>query len=313
VGRGAEEEDAVDDARKPLGGMRLGVLGKGGSGKSTLVVLLAKSLRRLNYEVCVLDSDSTNVGLFRALDLAESPRPLIDHFGGTVFSGGVVTCPVDDPTPLPESDISIENLPAECFGISPEGIYFLVLGKMGQQGPGAGCDGPITKIARDLKISLGAGPVVTLLDFKAGFEDSARGVITGLDWAIMIVDPTSASIQMAIDLKCIVEQINIGVVPATGHLEDRALVEVANRMYKEAKIKGVSYVLNKIDSSGAEHVIRDRLQQGGITPIGVIHNDPVVSDGWLMGVPLDDIHSGQTVTQMLRNLETVIREKRIAA
>lgn len=302
----------MENARKPLNGKRFGVLGKGGSGKSTLVVLLAKTLRRLGYEVCVLDADSTNVGLFRALGLTESPRPLIEHFGGTVFSGGLVTCPVDDPTPLPEADISIEALPAEFHGQSADGVYFLVLGKMGQEGPGAGCDGPMTKIARDLRVRLGTSPVVTLLDFKAGFEDSARGVITGLDWAVMTVDPTSASIQMAIDLKRIVGQLVFGVIPATSHLEDRALVEMANRIYKEAAIEGVSHILNKIDSSETEHVIRDRLKEGGIVPIGVIQDDPAVSDCWLRGGPLDDTRTRVAVLRILHNLERVVRKNRVA-
>ena len=307
-----EEDDLVEDPRKPLNGMRFGVLGKGGSGKSTLVVLLAKTLRRLGYEVCVMDADSTNVGLFRALGLTESPRPLIEHFGGMVFSGGLVTCPVDDPTPLPAADISIEALPAEFRGQSADGVYFLVLGKMGQEGPGAGCDGPITKIARDLRVRLGAGLVVTLLDFKAGFEDSARGVITGLNWTVMTVDPTSASMQMAIDLKRIVGQLVSGVLPATRHLEDRTLVELANRIYKEATIEGVSYILNKVDSSETERVIRDRLKEGGIVPIGVIQDDPVVSDCWLRGAPLDDTSTGDAVLQILHNLETVVWENRVA-
>jgi Mrp family chromosome partitioning ATPase len=87
-------------ASKVLMGKRIGVLGKGGSGKSTVVVLLANALRGRGYQVCVLDADSTNVGLHRALGLNGPPRSLLDYFGGMVFRGGSVTCPVDDPTPL---------------------------------------------------------------------------------------------------------------------------------------------------------------------------------------------------------------------
>jgi hypothetical protein len=90
----------------PLQGCRLGIFGKGGSGKSTLAVLLARALNARGYEACILDADSTNVGLHQALGVPWPPRPLIEHFGGMVFSGGNVTCPVDDPTPLPGACVS---------------------------------------------------------------------------------------------------------------------------------------------------------------------------------------------------------------
>ena len=95
-----------------LKGQRIGIFGKGGSGKSTVAVLLAKALREVGYEVCVLDADSTNIGLSNALGIESPPAPLLEYFGGMVFSGGAVTCPVDDPAPLADADIDIEDLPS---------------------------------------------------------------------------------------------------------------------------------------------------------------------------------------------------------
>jgi len=91
---------AMADKDRALRSKRIGVFGKGGAGKSTLVVLLARALRERGYAVCVLDADSTNIGLPQALGLDQSPIPLMEHFGGMIFSGGSVTCPVDDPAPL---------------------------------------------------------------------------------------------------------------------------------------------------------------------------------------------------------------------
>ena len=286
---------------KILTGKRIGVFGKGGSGKSTAVVLLAKTLSDRGYPICVLDADSTNVGLHQALGLDESPVSLMNYFGGTVFGGGTVTCPVDDPTPLAGAEISLSGLPDRYYARSQRGLVFLTAGKIGDQGPGAGCDGPISKIARDLRIVAEGNHPVTLVDFKAGFEDSARGVITTLDWAIVIVDPTSASLQMAVNMKDLVDQIKAGVLPATSHLDSPALVAVANRIFQEATIKGVSFVLSRIEDETMEAYLREKLAEKGIRPIGTIHHNHSISLCWLKGLPLD-------VTEIREDLEGIVAE-----
>jgi CO dehydrogenase maturation factor len=270
-----------------LTGRRIGVFGKGGSGKSTTVALLAKTLVDRGYPVCVLDADSTNVGLHQALGLDKFPLSLMDYFGGTVFGGGRVTCPVDDPTPLAGAEIPLDRLPNEYYVQAPGGLVFLIAGKIGDQGPGAGCDGPVSKIARDFRILVEGQPPLTLVDFKAGFEDSARGVITTLDWAIVIVDPTNASLQMAANMRDLVDEIRAGVLPATAHLESPELVAIANRVFTEASIKGVLFVLSQVDDEVTERYLRGQLEERGIKSIGTIHRDPSISLSWLKGLPLD--------------------------
>jgi CO dehydrogenase nickel-insertion accessory protein CooC1 len=284
-----------------LTGRRIGVFGKGGSGKSTAVALLAKTLVDRGNPVCVLDADSTNVGLHQALGLDKSPLSLMDYFGGTVFGGGRVTCPVDDPTPLAGAKISLDRLPSEYYVQALGGLVFLIAGKIGDQGPGAGCDGPVSKIARDFQILAEGEPPVTLVDFKAGFEDSARGVITTLDWAIVIVDPTNASLQMAANMRDMVDEIRAGVLPATAHLESPDLVAIANRVFKEANIKGVLFVLSQIDDEVTEGYLREKLEEKGIRSIGAIHRDPSISLSWLKGLPLD-------LTETKADLERIVEE-----
>lgn len=287
---------------------KIGLFGKGGAGKSTVTIMLAGVLKDLGYEVSILDADSTNVGLSQALGLDRSPRSLIDYFGGMVFRGGRVTCPVDDPTPLADAEISLDTLPSEYFGRTIEGAYVLVAGKMGEQGPGAGCDGPMSKIARDLTLRLSKMSPVTLIDFKAGFEDTARGVVTGLDWALCVVDPTCASVQMAVDLARTVEELKAGAPPATKHLETPELVEIANRSYAHARIKGVLAALNKIDSEEAERILREKLAEGDVEPIGTIHEDPSIHLSWLRGTPLRWAGRWDEARGIAKKLEAAERE-----
>jgi CO dehydrogenase maturation factor len=296
------------DQKKALYGKRIGIFGTGGSGKSTVTVLLAKALRDLDYEVCVLDADSTNVGLPHALGTDKSPVPLLDYYGGMVFSGGAVTCPVDDPTPLDGADVTIGELPSAYHALSPEGIHLLLAGKLGDKGPGAGCDGPIAKIARDLRIHVAGLESVTLVDFKAGFEDSARGNIVSLDWIVVIVDPTTAAIQMAINMRDMVDQLRAGNLPATAHLEHPDLVALANQLYREADVKGVLFILNRIRNDETELYVLGRLAEKGIKPVGVIHDDPSLSMAWLKGGPLDGTKTKAEVEGIIEALERTERK-----
>jgi len=297
---------------RPLSGFRIGLFGKGGAGKSTVTVFLAKSLRTLGYSVVVLDADSTNVGLARALGIRGEPLPLIEHFGGMVFSGGRVSCPVDDPAPLEGASVVLGQLPADYVSRSPEGVWLLSGGKLGHLGPGAGCDGPIAKIARDLRVA-DAGPnEVMLVDYKAGFEDSARGALTTLDWALAVVDPTSAALQMAIHLSRMVKDIRGGVPPATRHLEPAAAAQ-AVQLFREARIEGVLSVLNRVGDEETERYLREVLERDGTRVLGVVRDDPSIQRQWLRGERLRSASLTEGAMRLAGQLEAVERDVRAGA
>jgi CO dehydrogenase maturation factor len=270
-------------AQRNLSGKRIGVFGKGGAGKSTLTVLLARTLQRKGYQVVLLDADSTNLGLYMALGIDHTPVPLMDYFGGMVFQGGKVTCPVDDPMPLEDSEINLDELPDKYYVVNSVGITLLTLGKIGDKGPGSGCDGPVSKIARDVRIYDNDRDLITLIDFKAGFEDSARGVITGLDWAIAVIDPTIAAIEMALSLNEMVKQIKNNVLPSTSHLESPELVMWANRVFQNASIERVFFIINRVPNERIESQLLEKLVKKGIKPIGILHEYPEIALSWLEG------------------------------
>ena len=61
--------------------MKISVCGKGGSGKSTIVSLLAERLAAAEKEVLIIDSDESNYGLHRHLGM-ENPKEFTGFFGG---------------------------------------------------------------------------------------------------------------------------------------------------------------------------------------------------------------------------------------
>ena len=166
---------------------------------------------------------------------------------------------------------------------------------------GAGCDGPIGKIARDLRVRGSGTDPVLLVDFKAGFEDSARGIVTGLDWAVVIVDPTVASVQMAADMRSLVSDLRSGGLPATDHLKDPEAIQIAHSAYRNSHIKGVLLVLNKIRNARIERYLRKQLM--GIRPIAVFPDEPKTGDAWLEGSALEHLGLELTLRRALLDFE----------
>lgn len=288
---------------KALNERKIGILGRGGAGKSTVTVLLATAMRKLGHEVCVLDGDSTNVGLHRALGIKDPPDPLIEHFGGMVFQGGAVTCPVDDPTLIEEADIDLDTLDPRFLRRNAAGIAFLQAGKLAAFGVGAGCDGPLVKIARDLRVRSGTNPSVLIVDFKAGLEDSFRGALVAMDDVVVVTDPSAAGISAAVALKESLAAQRAGDEPATRHLESPASVELARRLYRESPPTGFHVVANKVDDSAVEQLMREHLRPHGIDIAAVIPRCPEIHDAWLWGKPLSSLAMSKPVKNLVRQLD----------
>ena len=282
---------------------RIGILGKGGSGKSTVTVLLANALRKNGYTVCVVDADSTNYGLHKVLGLENEPKSLIEYFGGDMFSGGPINCPVNDPLALSNATIDLDTISEEYYSYNRNGVYFIQLGKMVNKGPGVGCDGPTSKIARDLIIQKEDSQLVTLIDVKAGLEDSARGVLTKLDWIVTVVDPTIASFEIAKDLNSTILQIKAGDLPPMTHIKSAEHIEEIKRMYTKSKIKGSFVVLSKIKDRTTERFVINILREKEIKTIGTIYEDSSIALSWLKSTALKDIGMNEDMMIALENME----------
>ena len=154
--------------------MKVLVCGKGGSGKSTVAALLAKSMARRGYGVLVVDSDESNYGLHRQLGM-ELPSSLMDHFGGKKkmmekmrrsFTEG-------EQISLFDEKWTLATIPADATTVK-DGIKLLAIGKIHDFGEGCACPmGALSKKFLD-NLSVGA-EAIEKNDTEAGIEHFGRG------------------------------------------------------------------------------------------------------------------------------------------
>jgi CO dehydrogenase maturation factor len=276
----------------PLNGKRLLVCGKGGSGKSSLLVLMARALAHDGYRVLALDGDASNPGGLARLLLGAAmppPRPLIDFFGGRAR----VTCPVDDPAPLTRSH-DITPIPARPLHLNEIGaaykaasgpITLLQVGKITTAMEG--CDGPMSKVTRDLLITDDA---VMLIDIEAGVEHFGRGVEQHVDAVLTIVDPSYESFRVADRVAHLCEQMGL----YQHHL-----------------------ILNKIDTPDTEALMRTKLHEYGLSILGVVHHDARIMSAGLRGCELTAEPAADEIRHLLTALTnhlhyTIVPHARVA-
>lgn len=266
-----------------LCGKRILVCGKGGSGKSTLVAMMATVLQRKTYEVMVLDGDASNpeglVRLLFGLGVEGEPKPLIEFFGGI----NAVTCPVDDPSPLtrindsnpvPEKRINFSKEISSEYYLQKGSTTLLQAGKIASYGQG--CDGPLEKVVRDFMVE---GDAVNLIDMKAGIEHFGRKIPDRMDVILGVLDYTLESVSIA-----------------------KRMAEFC----QEAGIKNFWLILNKIGSEEVESMLMDKLVNLRDKVIGSISYDQELIKAGLSGNALGECKALEEVERIVGRLEQVV-------
>jgi len=273
----------LGNLNKPLCGKRILVCGKGGSGKSTLVALMATILQRKKYEVMVLDGDASNPeGLIRllfGLGVEGEPKPLIEFFGGI----DAVTCPVDDPSsltrindqkPVPEKRIDVFKEVEPDFYLQNGNITLFQAGKIEEYGQG--CDGPLEKVVRDFMVT---GDAVNLIDMKAGIEHFGRRIPDRMDVILGVLDYTLESVSIA-----------------------KRMAEFC----QEAGIHDFWLILNKIGSEEVETMLVDKLSNLRDKVIGSIPFDQELIKAGLSGNALGECNALEDIEHIVDRLEQIV-------
>ena len=273
----------IRQSKKPLCGKRILVCGKGGSGKSTLVALMATILQRKTYEVMVLDGDASNpeglVRLLFGLGVEGEPKPLIEFFGGI----DAVTCPVDDPSPLtrindqmpvPEKRIDVFKEIEPEFYLQNGNMTLFQAGKIEEYGQG--CDGPLEKVVRDFMVT---GDAVNLIDMKAGIEHFGRRIPDRMDVILGVLDYTLESVSIA-----------------------KRMAEFC----QEAGIHDFWLILNKIGSEEVESMLVDKLSNLQDKVIGSIPFDQELIKAGLSGNALGECKALEDIEHIVERLEQIV-------
>ncbi len=241
---------------------KIAVCGKGGSGKSVLVSLLADRLRNRGRRVLVIDADESNTGLERMLGFDSRCRPLIDLLGGKQKLEEEIVARVkagetEETMQLVKEEIPVASIPPEYI-LQKDGIRLVIVGKILMALEGCAC--PMGIVSRSFlkKLRLETDEVA-IVDLEAGVEHFGRGVETNVDCVLVVVEPSLDSLEVA-------EKIS----------------EMANQI----QIADVWAVLNKITSEEISARLMAHLNKKHISVIGSIRQDPEIFESCLEGRPI---------------------------
>lgn len=184
--------------------MKLGIVGKGGVGKTTVAAIIARTLAERGARVVAVDTDSNpNLGLSLGLDLATMdsmpvlPRSLIVGRGG---------------------DVTANELIATYGRATPAGVTLLSAIRVAEAGAGCTCAGHGT-VRSFLGEALEVDADVTVVDMEAGLEHLSRagGTLAHADVLLVVMEPSRKSVLTAARTRELADELGIERVLGVGN------------------------------------------------------------------------------------------------
>ena len=184
--------------------MKVAISGKGGTGKTTLTALLARTLAAAGKSVIAVDADpDANLASALGLPIEETPQPisqmreLIQE--RTDSKGGYGTYFKINP--------DVRDLP-EKYSRMVNGVRLLTLG--GVATGGSGCICPESALLKALVTHLLLKPgEIVFLDMEAGIEHLGRATAEAVSMMIIVIEPGQRSVQTAHTIRRLAEEIHI--------------------------------------------------------------------------------------------------------
>jgi CO dehydrogenase maturation factor len=196
--------------------MKIAFLGKGGSGKSTMAIALVRAFRKYGFNVLAIDADhnmdlSYGLGARPTLFLGTDPEYIKEYVGSAR-------------TDTYANALKVAEEKGVTFSISPTDKYTTGVSMELEDGLRLMTAGPHTdrvrsqeacshSLAAPLKVYL---PLLELkpreavvIDERAGTDPVATGILSGVDLAIIVREPTINSSRVAEQIRRELEMAGI--------------------------------------------------------------------------------------------------------
>jgi CO dehydrogenase maturation factor len=196
--------------------MKIGIVGKGGAGKTTTSALLAEAFASAGRRVVAIDTDSNpNLGISLGCSLEQTEAvPVLPR---KVLVGA-------------QGDVTADELIEEYGRETPAGVTLLSAIRVTEAGGGCTCGGHAT-VRSLLGEALEGHADVTLIDMEAGLEHLSRsgGTLAHADVLLVLMEPTRKGVLTAARTVPLADELGIQHTYGLGnkaHLpEDRAFFE----------------------------------------------------------------------------------------
>ncbi len=183
--------------------MKIAISGKGGTGKTTIAACLAQIFLKKGKRVILIDADPDS-NLKTTLNIKEEITPLIEL--KEIIEERTGAKP-GERTIFFKMNPYVDDIPDRFFYKNGN----LLLGIMGTvRGGGLGCMCPenafLKAVLRNLILKK---EDVVILDMEAGIEHLGRGTTEGIDYLLIITEPTEKSIETTERIEKLAREIKI--------------------------------------------------------------------------------------------------------
>ncbi|PVX24806.1 MAG: ATP-binding protein [Candidatus Bathyarchaeum sp.] len=220
--------------------MKILICGKGGSGKSTISALLAKNLQTKGYRILVIDTDESNYGLSTQLGM-QDPKELMEQLGGkkTLLTNMMSAFASGKRNGVFKESWTIDQIPSECVS-TKDGLHLLQIGKVKHYGEGCAC--PMGGLSRDFVHHLKLAPKdIAIIDTEAGIEHLGRGVASGVDTVLMVLDPSYESIKLSKKICTMAGEASKSVYFILNKVDDSLAETMLNKLGKTRVIAQIPF------------------------------------------------------------------------
>ena len=218
--------------------MKIAMVGKGGSGKTTLAGTLARVLAQRQHRVLAIDGDP-NPNLALTLGIARADADLIRAIPSSLVES--VTAPSGQASLRLTMDRA--RVLGDYAASAPDGVKLIVMGKPADGSAGSGCMCASHRAVRGLIAEMTDAGDHTITDMEAGLEHLKRGTARNVEAMLIVAEPYYRSLEAA-----------------------SRTFSLAN----ELKIPHVYAVANKVRSDADRDAIATYCRQHGMPVIGVV-------------------------------------------